>query len=191
MSDSCLTPSEQYEELDISKNSGKPYKNTNFDKENILANHKSFMSSLNIPINEENCELSTLYWIPKFQKNQYLDRYIPGSSTCSTKELSITMTKIMLAVKGGLLSYCDKVYSRGNINQKHRIGGVMISVLASSAVDRGFEPWSSETKYYAIGICCFSAKHAALRRKSKDWLARNQNNVSEWSDISTRGLLFQ
>jgi hypothetical protein len=22
-----------------------------------------------------------------------------------------------------------------------------------------------------IGICCFTAKHAALRRKSKDWLA--------------------
>jgi predicted LPLAT superfamily acyltransferase len=40
-------------------------------------------------------------------------------------------------------------------------------------------------------MCCFSAKHAALRRESKDWLARNQNNVSEWSDISTRILLFQ
>jgi hypothetical protein len=101
------------------------------------------------------------------------------------------MTKILHAVKGGLLSYCDKVYSRGNINQKHRIGGVMVSVLASSAVDRGFEPQSGQTKDYKIGICCFSAKHAALRRKSKDWLARNQNNVSEWSDISTRGLLFQ
>jgi hypothetical protein len=136
------------------------------------------MSSLNIPINEENCELSTLYWIPKFQKNQYLDRYIPGSSTCSPKELSIPMTKILHAVKGGLLSYCDKVYSRGNINQKHRIGGVMVSVLASSAVDRGFEPRSGQTKDYTIGICCFSAKHAALRRKSKDWLARIQNNVS-------------
>ena len=95
------------------------------------------------------------------------------------------------AVKGGLLSYCDKVYSRGNINQKHRIGGVMVSVLASSAVDRGFEPRSGQINDYKIGICCFSAKHAALRRKSKDWLARNQNNVSEWSDISTRGLLFQ
>ena len=40
-------------------------------------------------------------------------------------------------------------------------------------------------------MCCFSAKHAALRKKSKDWLARNQNNVSEWSDMSTHGLLFQ
>jgi hypothetical protein len=36
-----------------------------------------------------------------------------------------------------------------------------------------------------IGICCFSAKNASLRGKSKDWLTRNQNNVSEWSDIST------
>jgi hypothetical protein len=60
-----------------------------------------------------------------------------------------------------------------------------------SAVDRGFEPRSGQTKDYKIGICCFSAKHAALRRKSKDWLARNRNNVSEWSDMSTRGLLFQ
>ena len=67
----------------------------------------------------------------------------------------------------------------------------MVSVLASSAADRGFEPRSGQTKDYKIGMCCFSAKHTALRRKSKDWLARNQDNVSEWSDLSTRGLLFQ
>jgi hypothetical protein len=64
----------------------------------------------------------------------------------------------------------------------------MVSVLASSVVDHGFEPRSGQTKNYRIGICCFSAKHAALRRKSK---ARNQNNVSVWSERSTRGLLFQ
>ena len=64
-------------------------------------------------------------------------------------------------------------------------------VLASSVVDRGFEPRSDQTKDYKIGFCCFSVKHAALRRKSKDWLARNQNNVSEWSDMSTHGQLFQ
>jgi hypothetical protein len=81
------------------------------------------------------------------------------------------------------------------INRRHqpsfnRIGGVMVSVLTSSAVDREFESRSGLTKDYKIGICCFSAKHAALRRKSKDWLSRNQNNVSEWSDMSTRELLF-
>jgi len=44
---------------------------------------------------------------------------------------------------------------------------------------------------YNIGICCFSAKYAPLRRKSKDWLAQNQDNVSEWDDKSIHGLLFQ
>ena len=41
----------------------------------------------------------------------------------------------------------------------NRIGGVMVSVLASSAVDHGFEPGSGQTKDYEIGICCFSANH--------------------------------
>jgi hypothetical protein len=72
----------------------------------------------------------------------------------------------------------------------NRIGGVMISGFTSSAEDRGFETRWGQTKDYKIGNCCFSAKHAALKRKSKDWLARNQNNVSEWSDMSTRRLLF-
>ena len=65
----------------------------------------------------------------------------------------------------------------------NRIGGVMVSVLASSVVDRGFEHRSDQIKDYKNGIYCFSAKYAALRRKSKDGLARNHNNVSEWSDI--------
>ena len=67
----------------------------------------------------------------------------------------------------------------------------MVIMLASSVVYRGVELRSGETKDYEIGICCFYAKVAALlRSKSKDWLARNQNNVSEWNDISIR-LLFQ
>ena len=67
----------------------------------------------------------------------------------------------------------------------------MVSVLASSAVDRRFEPRSRQTKDYGIGMRCFSAKHVALKRKGKDWLARNHNNACEWGDISIRGLLFQ
>ena len=71
----------------------------------------------------------------------------------------------------------------------NRIDVVMVSVLALSAVDCGFKSRLGQTKDYKIGICCFSAKLAALKRKSKEWLARN--NVSEWSDMFTRGLLFQ
>jgi hypothetical protein len=73
----------------------------------------------------------------------------------------------------------------------NRIDCVMVKVLASSAVERRFGPRSSQTKDYEIGICWFFAQHTALREKSKDWLAWNHDNVSEWSDMSIRGLLFQ
>ena len=88
----------------------------------------------------------------------------------------------------------------------NRIIGVMVSVLASSPVDRVLASSpvdrvlasspvdrgiGGQTKDYQIGICCFSTKHAVLRRKSKDWLARNQDNVSKWGDMSICGLLFQ
>ena len=96
-----------------------------------------------------------------------------------------------------LVNKCDKIndtmslFSCTHLFYRNRIGGVMVSLLALSAVDHGFESGSGQTKDYKIGICCFSANHAALRRKSKDWLARNQNNVSEWIDMSARRLLFQ
>jgi hypothetical protein len=57
----------------------------------------------------------------------------------------------------------------------------MVSVLASSAVDCGFEPRSGQTKDFKIGICFFSAQRAALRRKSKDVAAR----IKYWSHMKT------
>jgi hypothetical protein len=61
--------------------------------------------------------------------------------------------------------------------------GIMVNVLASSAVERGFKR-VCQTKDYKIGICWFSE---ALRSKNKDWV--DQNNVSEWSDMSTHWLV--
>jgi hypothetical protein len=34
-------------------------------------------------------------------------------------------------------------------------------------------------------------KHTAVRRKPKDGMGWNQDNVSEWGDVSICGLLFQ
>ena len=82
----------------------------------FLANHRSFMTSLNIPSGKESEDLPYLYWIPKLHKTPYKERYIAGSSTCSTKELSIHLTKILAAVKEGQQKYCETVYSRSGIN---------------------------------------------------------------------------
>jgi hypothetical protein len=66
----------------------------------------------------------------------------------------------------------------------------MVNMFASSVID----PWvftpSGSEKDYAIGICCFSAKQAALRSKRRYRQVRNSNNLSERSDMSIRELLF-
>ena len=67
---------------------------------------------------------------------------------------------------------------------KNRIGGVMVSVLASS------EAQHDRIKPNTIQMI-LSAKHTTLRRKGKDWLTRNQVDETEWRDMSTRKLLFQ
>ena len=65
-------------ELGINSNtsSNTTYKPASFDKDEILANHRSFMTSLNIPSGKESEDLPYLYWIPKLHKTPCKERYI-------------------------------------------------------------------------------------------------------------------
>ena len=50
--------------------------------------------------------------------------------------------------------YLKKKWPRSQpqvLTQINHIRGVMVSVLATSAVDRGFKSWSGQTKDYKIG----------------------------------------
>ena len=51
----------------------------------------------------------------------------------------------------------------------------LVSVLASSVGDREFESRSGQTKDYKIGIACFSAKHASLRREREQRLVGSES----------------
>jgi hypothetical protein len=90
-------------------------------------------------------------------------------------------------IGGAMVSMLSSSAVDSGFEPLNRIGGAMVSMLASSAVDSGFDPRSDQPNTRN----CFSTKHAALRRKSKDYLDQNPDNVSEWSDISTCGVLFQ
>jgi hypothetical protein len=72
--------------------------------------------------------------------------------------LQRAITQILLRQRCSLkcmLQLYDKFIISSHANH---IGGVMISVLASSAVDRGFEHRLGQTKDKKKGICCFSAQ---------------------------------
>ena len=98
---------------------------------------------------------------------------------------------VILSIPNAFHLFPSKIkWSFSLFTYSNLIGGVIVSVLASSVVHRGFESRSGQTKDYEIGICCFSAEHAALVRKSKDWLARNQHNMSEWGNMSISDCCF-
>jgi hypothetical protein len=80
---------------------------------------------------------------------------------------------------------------RSSYQNVKSIGGVMVSMLASSEAHCGFESRSDQTKNIKLILVDSSRKHTSLRRKIKDWLARNQDNVTEWGDMSIHRLFFQ
>ena len=67
----------------------------------------------------------------------------------------------------------------------------MASMLASNVVDRGFDRWSDQTKDYKNRYVLLLNKNTQDKGVRADWLTRNQENVFEWSDMSTNGLLSQ
>ena len=79
-------------ELGINKNTSgnTTYKPTSFDKDEILANHRSFITLLNIPSDKESEDLPYLYWIPKLHKTPYKERCIAGSSIVRRKNCLFT-----------------------------------------------------------------------------------------------------
>ena len=106
------------EELGLYSAPGNPtYNLTQFSTQEVLDNHRSVLSTFGIPVNDNDSELPYLYWIPKLHKDPYKHRFIAGSSKCSTKPLSILLTKILTHIKEGLQKYCTTAYSRSGVNQ--------------------------------------------------------------------------
>jgi hypothetical protein len=82
-------------------------------------------------------------------------------------------------IGGVMVSMLDsRVVDRGFI------GGVMVSILDSSAVDREFKPQSVKRKTITLVFVAFPLSMQHKREKSKYWLARNQDNMSECGDMS-------
>ena len=76
---------------------------------------------------------------------------------------------------------------------RHDIAEILLKVALNTKKSKSkpLSPRVRQIKYYEISVRWFSARHPELMRKSKYWLVRNWDYVSEWSDMSTHRLLFQ
>ena len=106
------------EELGLHLLRGNPtYNLIDFSASEVLDNHKSVLTSFGIQTTDKELDLPYIYWIPKMHKNPYKNWFIAGSSKCSTKPLSILLTKLLTHIKQGLQKYCETSYSRSGVNQ--------------------------------------------------------------------------
>ena len=69
-------------------------------------------------VDEDHSKLSTLHilLIPKFHKTPYKSRLIANSSSCTTTELSISLSSCLTAIENHVIKCCDAVYERNGKN---------------------------------------------------------------------------
>jgi hypothetical protein len=121
--------------------------------------------------------------------------------------MDVTCIKCKVCLNVIYLIYCWKkttlnthkitrTHSTGHAARRLNIttGLFGLSIYSPYAYNRMYIPHTFDNdilQHVSLMNYCFSAKHGALRRKNKDWLGRNRDNVSEWSDMSIHGLLVQ
>ena len=110
---------------------------TDFSASDVLDNHKSVLIPFGIQKNEE-LDLPYIYWIPKTHENPYEQRFIAGSSKCSTKPLSILLTKLLTHIEQGRQMYCETTYSRSGVNQMWTLKNSKL-IIRSSYISK-FQP---------------------------------------------------
>jgi hypothetical protein len=96
-----------------------------------------------------------------------------GSSTCSTKELSIHLTKILSAVKEGQQKYCETVYSRSDINHKWILKNS--KDLLDNLKSRSFSQVSSIKTFYCSTLYT-TLPHDKLKTRLKETIHKAFNH---------------
>ena len=87
----------------ISPNSTNIPSTDSFD--DILKIHCKFIESVGSEMSKEDKILPYLHWTPKLHKVLFNHRFIAGSSKCTTQDLSCLLTKVLTAVKDGLIRH--------------------------------------------------------------------------------------
>ena len=114
-------------------------------------------------------------------KNPYKHRFIAGSSKCSTKPLSILLTKLLTHIKQGLQKYCKTDYSRSEINQMWILKNLkeLLHNLKSQNFNliTNIESFDFSTLYTPIPHQKLNSRLANIKRNSvihKKWKSETQ-----------------
>ena len=103
-------------ELGINTTNISPNSTDSFDE--ILKDHCKFTESLGLEMSEEdkNLPYPGLYWTPKWHNVPFKHRFIPGSSKCTTKDLSCLLTKVLTIIIDRIIRHCNIKTSHNGVS---------------------------------------------------------------------------
>ena len=82
----------------------------------IVNSHISFLAKYGIVPDDKNQTLPGIYWLPKLHKVPYKFRFIAASSKCTTKHLSVLLTRGLEKVQQYFMNHCKIIYGNSGIN---------------------------------------------------------------------------
>ena len=100
--------------INISPNSTYILSTDSFNE--ILKSHCKFIESVGLEMSEEDKNLPYLYWTPTLHKVPFKLHFIAGSSKCTTKDLSLLLTKVLTTVNHGPIGYNNTKTSHNGVN---------------------------------------------------------------------------
>ena len=87
------------------------------DPKQISGNHISYTKSLGFKEDSLSSKFPSFYWTPNLHKSSYKHSFIASSFDCTTKLLSVLLTRILSAIKGKLSNLSSVIYSRTGISK--------------------------------------------------------------------------
>ena len=92
------------------------YIQINNSVESIIQRHCNDVKRWKANITDDQKQLPSLYWTPKMHKHPPKQRFIAGSSSCSTKSTSAMITLCLKLIQKAHKIYCDRIKSYTGFN---------------------------------------------------------------------------
>jgi len=87
---------------------------TESDVRDIIDDH--LLHTEMLEAKSQDCNVPTMYWLPKLHKNPYKFRFISASSKCTTTKLSVALSGALTCIKELVVNACNKTYENSGIN---------------------------------------------------------------------------
>ena len=140
-------------------NGTKAYEETSKDEKSVVYSHSNEIPN-KFDVNVK--ERQDRYWLPKLHKRPYKARFIANSSSCTTTELSNSLTLCLTTIKAKVIKYCETVCERSGKNMFWPIknSGEVLSKLK----DIGYQATSLST--YDFSTLYTTLPHNLIKAKT-------------------------